>query len=288
MRPIAPRAGGAALFWVVAIACLLAGTAVLASMMADRTQATWDGALRSNVIARIVSPDAPSALEGATLALNAIEGVNTVRIVTPERAIAVLRSLGVPDITASDLPTPRLITFNVDAPPTPEWARSIEARLAQAGFTTEIYGPGPNVRRGAEEAVKQANAARAIGALLAGAALLTIGLAGRARAAHDRAVIAPLADMGATRGQVGGAFATRSAIEGFLGGALGTLAVMAPLWWLLQHPADFGAPFNEWAGLLEWKDALPLGAAPLLAALLAAGGARSASTRVYEQAARRR
>ena len=45
--------------WFCTFTCLLAGTAVLASMMADRTRDAWDGALRSNVIAPPPQADRP-------------------------------------------------------------------------------------------------------------------------------------------------------------------------------------------------------------------------------------
>lgn len=287
MTPVAPRAGGAALFWVVAIACLLACTAVLAAQMADRAKTAWEGALRSNVIALITAPDTPAGLEDAALALNSISEIENVRIVTPQRVEALLRDLGV-DLAAKDLPAPRLITFDMTTPPTEGWKRRVQSQLQTAGLTIEIFGRGPNVLRAAEEAHKQADATLAIGALLAGAALLTVGLVGRTRTALDRDMIPPLADMGATRGQVSRMFASRSAVEGFAAGALGAIGVAAPLWWLLTYPDRFGAPFDEWASLLEWTDATPLAGAPLLAALLAAAGSRASSNRFYELAARRR
>jgi hypothetical protein len=77
-------------------------------------------------------------------------------------------------------------------------------------------------------------------------------------------------------------------VEGFLAGAVGTLAILAPLYWLMTQAGDIAPPFNEWVSLLEWKDAAPLAGAPLLTALLAAAGARTASARTYEQMARRR
>lgn len=287
MTPVAPRAGGAALFWVVAIACLLACTAMLAARMADRTKSAWDAALRSNIIALITAPDTPAGLEDAALALNSIPEIDNVRIVTPQRVEALLRDLGV-DLAAKDLPGPRLITFDMNAAPSEPWKRRVQAQLQTAGLTIEIFGRGPNVIRAAEQARKQADATLAIGALLAGAAMLTVGLVGRTRASLDRGLVAPLADMGATRGQVSRMFAGRSAVEGFAAGALGAIGVTAPLWWMLTYPDRFGAPFNEWANLLEWTDAAPLAGAPLLAALLAAAGSRASSNRLYELAARRR
>lgn len=287
MTPVAPRVGAAALFWVVAIACLLACTAMLAARMADRTKTAWEDALRTNIIALIAAPDTPAGLEDAALALNSVDQIENVRIVTPQRVEALLRDMGV-DLAAKDLPAPRLITFDVTTAPSETWKRRVEAQLQAANLTIEIFGRGPNVLRAAEEARKQADATLAIGALLAGAALLTVGLVGRTRTALDRFMIPPLADMGATRGQVSRMFASRSAVEGFAAGALGAIGATAPLWWLLTYPDRFGAPFNEWARLLEWTDATPLAGAPLLAALLAAAGSRASSNRLYEIAARRR
>jgi cell division protein FtsX len=119
--------------------------------------------------------------------------------------------------------------------------------------------------------------------VLFGTALLTAGLAGRTRVAGDRMLVRPLADMGATRGQVSRAFAARGVVEGFTAGLMGAFAATLLALWALSLP-----PFLSWATQFRQEDAAPLLATPLLAALLAGAGARSASNRFYRNAARSR
>jgi cell division protein FtsX len=285
LTPIAPRIGGVALFWVIAIACFLAVTAGLAARLADRTANSWNDALRGGLTARILAPEGAEGLNQAALQMNGIDGVRTVRIVTAERAAQLLRHWGGPEIRAEDLPALRLLEFSATRAPTTNWLATVQSAMRAAGFQTEIYGPGPAVRDAAENATFLAKAAIAIGAMLAGAGLLTAGLAGRARAAIDRELIAPLADMGATRGQVSGAFAVRSAVEGFAAGLVGAFAAIALGFWLLSLTTP-DLPFAEWGQRLDPTDGAPILAAPVLAALLAAAGARAACNRLYEQAAR--
>ncbi len=281
MTPIAPRAGGAALFWVVVIACLLAAVAVLAALLANRSAQSADAVLRSQFVARILEPDAASTLDDAALALNAIDGVDSVRIVTSERASALLRNWGGPKLEASDLPAMRLITFSADRSPRADWTTTITTTMRGAGFTAEVYGPGPAAIESVRKARDLADVTIAIGGVLFGAALLTAGLAARVRVAVDRALIRPLADMGATRGQVSRAFAGRAAVEGFTAGLVGAIAASLLAAWALSLP-----PFHSWASQVRVGDSAPLLLSPLIAALLAAAGARSASNRLFAHAAR--
>jgi cell division protein FtsX len=281
LTPIAPRAGGAALFWVVAIACLLAAVAVLAALLANRSAQSAEAVLRNQFIARILEPESPNTLDDAALALNAIDGVDSVRIVTPERASALLRNWGGPKLEAADLPAMRLITFSTDRSPRADWTTTIASTMRGAGFTAEVYGPGPAAIESVRKAGELSDVTIAIGGVLFVAALLTAGLAGRARVAADRMLIRPLADMGATRGQVSRAFAGRAAVEGFTAGLMGAIAASLLAAWALSLP-----PFQSWASQLRTSDAAPLLVAPLIAALLAGAGARSASNRFFAHAAR--
>jgi cell division protein FtsX len=286
MTPLAPRDGGAALFWVVAIACLLAAVAGLAARLADRAAADWDDALRGALTARVLAPDTPEALDGAARTLGDMPGVETVRVVTPARAAALLRNWGGPAIPAENLPALRVIEFKAQAAPTPAWTSTVEHGLVAAGYEAKVYGPGPALREAAGEAHALAEFAVIAGAVLGVAALFTAGLAGRARAASDYAIVAPMADAGATRGQVSGAFAGRAALEGFMAGLVGAFAATLISAWLLSLDTP-GLPFSDWAQRVEIIDGAPLIAAPLLAALLAGAGARTAADRLYRRAARR-
>jgi cell division protein FtsX len=283
LTPIVPRAGGAALFWVVAIASMLAAVAVLSALLATRSADSADVVLRSQYIARILSPDGATTLEDAAIALNAVDGVDAVRIVTPERATELLRNWGGPNIHPADLPALRLITFSADRAPAADWTKVVASTMSGAGFQTEVYGPGPAAIDAGRKAEELATVTVAIAAVLFGAAILTAGLAGRTRVAGDRMLIRPLADMGATRGQVSGAFAGRGAVEGFTAGLMGAFAAAVMTAWALSLP-----PFMSWASQFRQEDAAPLLATPLLAALLASAGARSASNRFYRYAARSR
>lgn len=272
--------GGAALFWIVAIASMLAAVAALSALLADRSAESANAILRSQFIARIVAPDNVSSLENAALALNAVDGVGSVRIVTPERAVALLRTWGGPTIRPDDLPALRLITFSADRSPAADWTRTIATTMRGAGFETEVYGPGPAAVEAAHRAGELASVTIAIAGVLFVSALLTAGLAGRTRVAADGALVRPLADMGATRGQVSRAFASRAAVEGFTAGLVGAFGASLLAAWALSL-----APFAPWAAHLRQEDIAPLLATPLLAALLAGAGARSASNRLYREAA---
>ena len=284
MTSIAPRSGGVALFWVIVIACLLAATAGVAARLADGASDALESRMRAGLTARILAPDTPDALERAALQLNGVTGIASVRIVTAERAAQLLRNAGGPELNPSDLPALRLLEFNANRAPDAAWLNTVAAAMRAGGFEAEIYGPGPVMREGAENAGSLAKAALSLCIVLAGAALLTIGLAGRARAAMDRDIIGPLADMGATRGQISTAFAARSAVEAFTAGLVGAFGAATLIFMWVNLP-DF--PFADWAARIGGADALPLIVAPMLAALLAVAGARAASNRYYEIAARR-
>ncbi|MEJ0023202.1 MAG: hypothetical protein WDN76_07020 [Alphaproteobacteria bacterium] len=206
------------------------------------------------------------------------------RIVTPERATELLRNWGGPNIHPTDLPTLRLITFSADRSPTADWTKTVASTMSGAGFQAEVYGPGPAAIDAGRKAEDLASVTVAIAGVLFGTALLTAGLAGRTRVAGDRMLIRPLADMGATRGQVSRAFASRGVVEGFTAGLMGAFAASLLAAWALSLP-----PFLAWAAQLKKEDVAPLLATPLLlAALLAGAGARSASNRLYRSAARSR
>ncbi|MGE3302377.1 MAG: hypothetical protein AB7M12_04630 [Hyphomonadaceae bacterium] len=287
MTAVAPREGGAAMFWAIALACVLAAVAGLTASLAVRLADASAHNLRTGLAARVVAPDTPEALAGAETALRAAPGVEFAEVLTQDRAAGMLRGgLGV-DAAAVELPPLRVIQFRAKTTPTADWLRETEQRLRGVGYDVEIYGPSATRITAAQNAQVAAIGALAVSGALAIAALLTTGLAGRARAAADRGVIPALADLGATRGQVARIFAGRAAMEGFTAGLVGAFAATVVCGWLLTRE-DGAAPLSALAQQLDMRDGAILLATPLLAALLAAAGARAASNRFYKIAARRR
>jgi cell division protein FtsX len=290
MIRISPRRHGAALFWTITIACFLAASAGIAARIAYRAADAWNASLRGAMTVRIVGPDEPGAVTKAADLLHTAVGIYSAKPVTPERAAELLNGWAGQNVAAGDLPSLRLIELDVDrSQATPAFAKRLRDQLALAGYEAEVYLPGARVELWA----RAVNAARAVGVSLALAlglaALLTAGLAGRARASADRALIAPLADMGATRGQVAAIFASRSAIEGFLAGLLGAAAALAGIAYLLYSLPSLlpGLPLTDWTNGFASQDATIIAAAtPFLAALLAAAGARSSANRAYGRASR--
>ena len=287
MITTAPRRHGAALFLVVALTCFLAASAAIGARVSLRAADAFSEGLRGALTVRIVSPDTPEAVVSAAQMLRGSPGIYSARAVTPERAAALLRKWTGPGVEPGDLPPLRLIEIEVDrARANPNFARAIERALAGANYRAEVYGPGQWVENSASTAVQLRNIAVALAAALGITALLTAGLAGRARAAADRGLIAPLADLGATRGQVTAPFAARAATEGFMAGLLGAALALAVAAWILRQWLP-NMPLSDWTRVFAMQDAAPIAATPLLAALLAAAGARAAVSRAYSVAARR-
>jgi cell division transport system permease protein len=286
MIPVASRRHGAALFWVVAIACFLAAGAAIAARVSLRAAEAWSEGLRGALTVRIVSPDTQDAVVAAAALLRGSPGIYSARAVTPERAAALLRKWTGPGIASGDLPSLRLIELEVaKAQASPSFAHAVQQALAGANYQAEVYGPGQWAEGSANSAREFSALAVTLAAALSVTALLIAGLAGRARAAADRALITPLADLGATRGQATAPFAARAAAEGFMAGLLGAAAALAVAAWALAHFLPT-MPLSDWRRLFALEDAAPVAAAPLLAALLAAAGARTAASRAFSRAAR--
>lgn len=290
MIRISPRRHGAALFMTIVIACFLAASAGISARLAYRAADAWNQSLRGAMTVRIISPDTPEATAKAADLMHTAVGIRSARPVTPQRAAALLNGWGGPGVSAADMPALRLIELDVEkSQATPDFARKLKEQLSDAGFQAEVAAPGPRVQAWGKvaDAVQLLGVSLALGLGLA--ALLTAGLAGRARAGADRNLIAPLADMGATRGQVARIFAGRSALEGFLAGLVGGAAALAGVAWALYllPSALPGLPLTDWTNKFALQDALFITAAtPLLAGLLAAAGARAAANRAFGRAAR--
>ncbi len=283
---LAPRRDGAALFCILAIACFLATCAAIAAGVAARAAQAWGSSVQGALTVRVVAPDTPEAASEVAAALAATRGVRAARAVSPARAKALLENWAGPDLALEKLPTLRLVELEIDrARANPAYARALQRALAANGYETEIYAPGPWADEAAEAAARYRAIALTAAAFLTGSALLTAGLAGRARVFADRTLLAPLADMGAPRWRAAAPFAARSALEGFAAGVIG--AVVAGLFaaWLTAQALP-RLPLPDWRFVLTPGDLLPLAATPLLAGLLAGAGARAAALRLYARAAK--
>jgi cell division transport system permease protein len=286
MMHVIPARHGAALFWTVAIACFLAASAGIAARISFRAADAWSQGLHGALTVRIIAPDSQEAVIQVAERLRTSPGIFAARAMTPEDAAKLLNEWGGPGIQARDLPPLRLIELEVDkSQATTGFAHSLEHQLEAVGYQAEVYGPGQWAENWASATIGYRDIGIALVLALGITALLTAGLVGRARAAADRALIPPLADMGASRGQVAGLFARRGAAEGFLAGLLGTAFAVAFSGVALY---DFlpRMPLNDWANLFSPIDAAPVVVTPFLAALLVGAGARAAANRAYARAAR--
>jgi cell division transport system permease protein len=267
------------LVFVVAVLCFLACLTALAALAANRAADGWTNQLTGSatVVVRARSGETPdSAAARAAEALSGVKGVAEARALTREKAEALLAPWIGKDALVEDLPTPRLVTLDLD-PKAPATAAALGLALKTAGVDAVVDDHSrwiADIERGAALARW---AALGVFALIAAATVAVIAFATRAGLAARADVIEVLHFSGAEAGFIAGLFqgrfAAMAALAGLLGGA-GAAIIGA------------GArSLGGGAGLapvlpLAWIDLLAPLPCPLIAALVAGFTARLAALRL--------
>ena len=267
------------LVFVVVVLCFLACLTALAALAANRAADGWTNQLTDSatVVVRARSGETPdSAAARAAEALSGVKGVSEARALTREKAEALLEPWIGKDALVEDLPTPRLVTLDLD-PKAPASAEALDRALKTAGVDAVVDDHSrwiADIERGAALARW---AALGVFALIASATVAVIAFATRAGLAARSDVIEVLHFSGAEAGFIAGLFqgrfAAMAALAGLLGGA-GAAIIGAGARYL-----------GGGAGLapvlpLAWIDLLAALPSPFVAALVAGLTARMAALRL--------
>ncbi len=268
-----------ALVFVVAVLCFLACLTGFAALAANRAAHGWTAQLTGSatVVVRARAGETPdSAAARAAETLSGVRGVVEAQALTREKAEALLEPWIGKDALVDDLPTPRLVTLDLD-PKGPPTAETLDKALKSAGVDATV----DDHSRWIADIERAANLARlaALGvfALIAAAAAAVIAFATRAGLAARRDVIEVLHFSGAEQGFITELFQNRFAAMGALAGLLGG-ASAAMIGAALRY-------FGGGAGVapvlpLAWIDLAAALPCPLAAALIAGLSARLAASRI--------
>ncbi|WP_297506607.1 FtsX-like permease family protein [uncultured Caulobacter sp.] len=268
-----------ALVFVVAVLCFLACLTAFAALASNRAAQGWTAQLTGSatVVVRARAGETPdSAAARAAETLSGVKGVVEAQALPREKAEALLAPWIGREALVDDLPTPRLVTLDLD-PKVPASAQALDAALKTAGIDATV----DDHRRWIADIERAANLARwaAIGvfALIAAATAAVIAFATRAGLAARREVIEVLHFSGAEQRFIAGLFQARFAAMGALAGLLGGAG--AAIIGALARSVGGGAGIAPVLPL-AWSDLLAAAPAPVLAALIAGLSARLAASRI--------
>lgn len=264
------------LVFVVAVLCFLACLTALAALAANRAAHGWTSQLTGSatVVVRARVGETPdSAAARAAEALAGVRGVVEARAMTRDKAEALLEPWIGKDALVEDLPTPRLVTLDLD-PKAPATAAALSQALKSAGVDAVVDDHSRWIAEIEHGARLARWAALGVFALIASATAAVIAFATRAGLAARADVIEVLHHSGAEARFIAGLFQTRFALMAALAGLLGGAAAAAVGAAALAAGGGTGlGPILP----LAWIDlAAPL-PCPLLAALIGGLTARFAA-----------
>jgi cell division transport system permease protein len=268
-----------ALVFVVAVLCFLACLTAFAALAANRAAHGWTAQLSGSatVVVRARSNETPdSAAARAAETLAGVRGVVEAQALPREKAEALLAPWIGTEALVDDLPTPRLVTLELD-PKAPPTAAILDRALRAAGVDATVDDHSrwiADIERAADIA---RFAALGVFALIAAATAAVIAFATRAGLAARRDVIEVLHFSGAEARFIASLFQNRFAAMGALAGLLGGAAA-AIIGALARYLGGGGgvAPVLP----LAWIDLLAALPAPVLAAIIAGASARLAASRI--------
>ena len=267
-----------ALVFVVAVLCFLACLTAFAALAANRAAQGWTAQLSGSatVVVRARANETPdSAAARAAETLAGVRGVVEAQALPREKAEALLEPWIGKEALVDDLPTPRLVTLDLD-PKAPPTAAVLERALGAAGLDATV----DDHSRWIADIERAADLARltALGVfvLIAAATAAVIAFATRAGLAARREVIEVLHFSGAEArfiaGLFQGRFASMGALAGLLGGAGAVIIAAAARY--------FGGGGLVPVLPLAWIDLLAALPAPVIAAVIAGVSARLAASRI--------
>ncbi|PVM86935.1 cell division protein FtsX [Caulobacter radicis] len=270
-----------ALVFVVAVLCFLACLTALAALAANRAAEGWTSQLTGSatVVVRAKSGETPdSAAARAAETLAGVKGVVQAQALTKDKAEALLEPWIGRDALVADLPTPRLVTLDLD-PKAPATAEALTKALHEAAVDAVVDDHSrwiADIERGAGLARW---AALGVFGLIAAATAAVITFATRAGLAARHEVIEVLHHSGAEAGFIArlfqNRFAAMAASAGLLGGAAAVIVGVA------ARLAGGGTGLTPVLPL-AWIDLLAPLPCPLIAALVAGLAARAAALRLLK------
>lgn len=270
-----------ALVFVVAVLCFLACLTALAALAANRAAEGWSAQLTGSatVVVRAKAGETPdSAAARAAETLAGVKGVVQAQALTKDKAEALLEPWIGRDALVADLPTPRLVTLDLD-PKAPASAEALTKALHEAAVDAVVDDHSrwiADIKRGAGLARWSA---LGVFALIAAATAAVITFATRAGLAARHEVIEVLHHSGAEAGFIArlfqNRFAAMAASAGLLGGAA---AVIVGVTARLAGGGSGLTPVLP----LAWVDLLAPLPCPLIAALVAGLAARAAALRLLK------
>lgn len=270
-----------ALVFVVAVLCFLACLTALAALAANRAAEGWSAQLTGSatVVVRAKAGETPdSAAARAAETLAGVKGVVQAQALTKDKAEALLEPWIGRDALVADLPTPRLVTLDLD-PKAPATAAALTKALHEAAVDAIVDDHSrwiADIERGAGLARW---AALGVFALIAAATAAVITFATRAGLAARHEVIEVLHHSGAEAPFIAGLFQNRfaamAASAGLLGGAAAVIVGVA------ARLAGGGSGLTPVLPL-AWVDLLAPLPCPLIAALVAGLAARAAALRLLK------
>lgn len=270
-----------ALVFVVAVLCFLACLTALAALAANRAAEGWTSQLTGSatVVVRAKAGETPdSAAARAAETLAGVKGVVQAQALTKDKAEALLEPWIGRDALVADLPTPRLVTLDLD-PEAPATAEVLTKALHEAAVDAVVDDHSrwiADIERGAGLARW---AALGVFALIAAATAAVITFATRAGLAARHEVIEVLHHSGAEAGFIAklfqNRFAAMAASAGLLGGAAAVIVGVA------ARLAGGGSGLTPVLPL-AWVDLLAPLPCPLIAALVAGMAARAAALRLLK------
>jgi len=269
------------LVFVIAVLCFLACLTALAALAANRAAEGWTAQLTDSatVVVRARPGETPdSAAARAAETLSGVKGVAEARALDRAKAEALLEPWIGRDALVEDLPTPRLVTLDLD-PKAPAKAEALVAALKEANVDAVVDDHSRWIGD-IERAARLARfAAAGVFVLIAAATAAVIAFATRAGLAARRDVIEVLHHSGAEACFIAGLFQNRfaamAAIAGLLGGASAAMIGAAAR---LMGGGQGLTPVLP----LAWTDLLAPLPCPLAAALVAGIAARTAALRLLK------
>ncbi len=270
-----------ALVFVVAVLCFLACLTALAALAANRAAEGWSSQLTGSatVVVRAKAGETPdSAAARAAETLAGVKGVVQAQALTKDKAEALLEPWIGRDALVADLPTPRLVTLDLD-PKAPASAETLTKALHEAAVDAVVDDHSrwiADIERGAGLARW---AALGVFGLIAAATAAVITFATRAGLAARHEVIEVLHHSGAEAGFIAklfqNRFAAMAASAGLLGGAAAVIVGVA------ARLAGGGSGLTPVLPL-AWVDLVAPLPCPLIAALVAGLAARAAALRLLK------
>jgi cell division transport system permease protein len=261
-----------ALVFVVAVLCLLACLATVAAISADRAAHGWRAQLTGSATV-LVRPSgtetADAAAARAAEALSGVKGVVEADALEKEKAEALLAPWLGRDVLA-DLPTPRLVTIELD-PKAPATADAMGKALEAAGVDATVDDHTLWLKDVLRAGALARSAGIATAVLVAAAAAAVIAFATRAGLAARGDLVGVLHLAGAEDRFIADLFQARFARMAAQAGLIGAgaAAILAGLARLVGGGQGL-TPILP----VAWSDLLAIVPCPLIAALIAAAAAR--------------